>query len=111
MQETKPKFVSVRVKFFQIRTHWYQQHSHVTGLLEGLGSRLLSTATCSAALLVSAAQRGWLDFPSLLSALVSQAAFIHHYPPAVHAIVKLLLWEMKVTLQLKQRYACPYSLK
>lgn len=79
-------------------------------LVDDLGSHVLSTAASSAGLLVSALQSGWLDLPSLLSTLVSQAALVHHYPVVVHAITSVLLWEVKV-LQMQQGYQCPYSLK
>ena len=114
----KPPCVHVVVNLYMFQdciislTYWHftVQHPHVCGLVDGLGSSVLSTATSSAALLVSALQRGWLDLPSLLSTLVSQAALMLHYPVAVHAITNALLWEVKV-LQLQKGYQCPYSLK
>ena len=86
------------------------QHPLVCGLVDGLGSPVLSTASSSAALLVSALQTGWLDLSSLLSTLISQAALVHHYPVAVHAITSVLQLEVEV-LQMQQGYQCPYSLK
>lgn len=88
----------------------FSQHPQVSSLVDSLGSPTLSTATSSSAVLISALQRGWLDLPSLLSTLVTQAASIRHYPVAVSAIGKALLWEMKV-LQQQQGYICPYSLR